>query len=73
MPKHSEKNRIVAFSLFLVGLVFLVESIVLGYVISQIPAHMLGATISIAWVYTTIKFFAGLLALYAGLELIKEK
>jgi len=73
MPKYSEKNRLVAFSLFLVGLVFLVESIVLGYVISQIPAGMLGATILIAWIYTIIKFFAGLLALYAGLEVSREK
>jgi hypothetical protein len=72
MKKDKERHYL-ASSVFLIGLVFLVESVVLGFVLSQTPAALLGATVSVAWVYTIIKFFAGLVAMFTGLALSQKK
>lgn len=60
-------------SLFLVGLVFLIESIVLAFVLSQTPQNLLGYMASVAWIYAIIKFFAGLVTLFTGLVLGQKK
>lgn len=60
-------------SLFLIGLVFLVESVVLAFVLSQAPDSLLGSTASVAWIYTVIKFFTGLITMFTGLVLSQKK
>jgi uncharacterized membrane protein len=73
MKKQDTERHYLSSSLFLIGLVFLVESIVLAFVLSQAPIALLGSTISIAWIYTIIKFFAGLITIFTGLALSQKK
>lgn len=71
--KKDMERHYLASSLFLIGLVFLVESVVLAFVLSQAPNTLLGATASVAWIYTVIKFFTGLITIFTGLILGQKK
>jgi hypothetical protein len=73
MKKGADKNTLLTYTLFLLGIVFLVESVVFAFVLSQLPAAMLGTTITIAWIYALIKFVAGIVATYAGLVYLEKK
>jgi hypothetical protein len=68
MQKHeAHRHNLLGYALFFIGLIFLIEAIVLIFVLSQIPPAMLGSTSSVAMVYAIIKFLAGMLAIYTGL------
>lgn len=75
MAKQKKDNTVhyLASSLFLIGLVFLVESVVLALVLSQAPAFLLGSTAPVAWMYALIKLFTGLVAMFAAISLSKKK
>ena len=72
-PKSKIDQTVLAYSLFLVGLAFLIESIVFVFVLSQLPAQMIGATASVAWIYAIVKFFAGLISMYVGVDALQKK
>ncbi len=73
MKKEERERHYLSSSLFLIGLVFLIESIVLAFVLSQTPNTLLGSTAPVAWIYTVIKFFTGLITLFTGLALSQKK
>ena len=72
-PKARINQTVLAYALFLVGLAFLIESIVFVFVLSQLPAQFIGTTAVVAWLYAVVKFFAGLIAMYAGIDALQKK
>ena len=73
MKKQDQRQHYLASSLFLIGLVFLIESVGLAVVLSQAPKPLLGTAASVAWVYAVIKFFTGLITIFTGLALGQKK
>ncbi|MCX6815381.1 MAG: hypothetical protein NT120_00835 [Candidatus Aenigmarchaeota archaeon] len=69
--KKEDHKVLSGYAIFLVGLVFLIESVVLAYVVSQLPVQIIGPTAPVAWGYTAVKFLAGVVGLYYGLETIR--
>jgi hypothetical protein len=66
------KTPFLGYLFFLLGLVFLIEAIGMGYVLSQL-APLLGTIGFFAGIYALIKFVAGALCLYQGITLLKIK
>ena len=66
------KSNYLSAALFLIGLVFLTESSAVAYVITQLPASIVG-TVSVAWIYVLLKFVTAIVAIAAGVYVSSKK
>lgn len=67
------KDRWIAASLFLIGLTLLLESLGAGFILSQLPQSILGATGSLIWLYIIVRLVAGIVTLVVGAKWLGKR
>ncbi len=66
--KKAMKIEITNAAMFLVGLVFVIESLTLMSVLTSLESMILGTTITIGWLYSFLKLFAGAVSIYSSIK-----